>query len=421
MINKQQKSYELFEEALKIIPGGSPQSRHPNTFIPGYYPLFISHGKGSQIVDVDGNSYIDWLCSYGPIILGHAYERVDSVVMDRIRKGFCFDMNQEVSNELAKKLIEIIPCAEKVRFLKTGSCATSAAIRIARIASGKNKILRCGFHGWHDWAYGGVGVPEGVTSDIHSFIYNNIKSFDQAIQKYRGDIAAVIMMPMETEEPAGGFLNKIREITTNENIVLVFDEIRSGFRLARGGAQEYYQVIPDMATFSKAIANGYPLACVVGKSDIMEAASKSFISATFIPNSLEMVAALQTLKILEEENAVDHFFTIGGKLQDGFREIIYQQGLEGEVKVTGVPVMPYIEFCGNHEVNRLRLKNRFYVEAINRGIFLHPNHHWFTCLSHSLKDVECTISACSESMKIAKDKINVDDEIAQLKLEAPWG
>lgn len=420
-MKKQQKSYALFNEALKLIPGGAPQSRHPNTFIPGYYPLYISHGSGSYIVDIDGNTYIDWLCSYGPIILGHANKRVDTAVMEQIRRGFCFNMNQVISNELAKKLIEIIPCAEMVRFLKTGSCATSAAIRIARIATGKDKILRCGFHGWHDWAYGGAGVPKGVTADIHSFSYNDIESFHEAVQRYRGDIAAVIMMPLETEEPADGFLQKIREITASERIILIFDEIRSGFRLARGGAQEYYQVIPDMATFSKAIANGYPLACVVGKSDIMESASKSFISATFIPNSLEMVAALQTLEILEEENAVDHFFTVGKLLQDGFREIIARQGLEDEVKVTGVPVMPYIEFFGNNEVRRSRLKNRFYVESITRGIFLHPNHHWFTCLSHSLHDVECTISVCGESMKVAKDKIHVDDEVAQLKLEAPWG
>jgi glutamate-1-semialdehyde 2,1-aminomutase len=209
-------------------------------------------------------------------------------------------------------------------------------------------------------------------------------------------------------------------MTKNEGIVFILDEIRSGFRMAMGGAQEYYKVTPDMATFSKAIANGYPLACVVGKKEIMSAATQSFISATFIPNSLEMRAALETITILAEENAVDHFFRIGAAFQKGSSQLIEGLTLEGSVQVTGVPVMPYIDFCDPDTQRKNRLKNRFYVETTKRGIFLHPNHHWFTCLSHSNQDVDETLSVCRDAMKIAKDKLNTDDEIARLELDAPW-
>jgi glutamate-1-semialdehyde aminotransferase len=418
--DKLKKSYALFQEAEKIIPGGAPQSRHPNTFIPGYYPLYIASGKGSKIVDADGNSYIDWLCSYGPIVLGHAYDRVDETVIRRIRGGFCFNMSQEIGNRLARTLARIIPCAEMVRFVKTGSCATSAAIRIARIFTGKDKVLRCGFHGWHDWAYGGKGVPAGITADIVPFAYNDMQSFEDAVKTHRGRIAAVIMMPLETTEPRKGFLESIRKITAEEGIVLIFDEIRSGFRLALGGAQEHYRVTPDMATFSKAIANGYPLACVVGKKDVMSAATQSFISATFFPNSLEMAAALETIAILEEQNAIGHFYKIGTCLQDGLRAIISELDLEQSVKVIGVPVLPFLEFHDPDKRRRNRLKNRFYVETTRGGIFLHPNHHWFTCLSHSAEDANETLSVCRKSMKTAKDMLGVDDAVARLDLQAPW-
>jgi len=421
MMNPRYKiSQELFKEAEEIIPGGAPQSRHPNTFLPGYFPLYFVKGKGSKLLDVDGHFYIDWLLSYGPIVLGHANERVDNAVIERIKEGFCFNLNTEINNRLAKKIIDTIPCAEMVRFLKTGSCATSAAIRIARLATEKNKILRCGFHGWHDWAIGGQGVPTGATEDIQAFTYNDYDSLEKLIKKYQGQIAAVIMMPVEIEPPKKGFLEEVRKLTAENEIVLIFDEVRSGFRLARGGAQEYYNVIPDMATFSKAIANGYAISCVVGKKSVMEAANKSFISATFFPSALEMVAAFETLSTLEENNAVAHFFKIGNALQNGLRTIINEFDLSQDVKVTGLPVMPYLEFKSESEERKTRLKNRFYAEVLARGIFLHPNHHWFTCLSHTESDVNETLNVCREAMKIAKDKINVEDDIARIKIETKW-
>jgi glutamate-1-semialdehyde aminotransferase len=413
-------SNELFREAEEIIPGGAPQSRHPNTFLPGYFPLYFVRGKGSKLWDVDGHSYIDWLLSYGPIVIGHANDRIDNAVIERIREGFCFDLNSEINNRLAKKIISAIPCAEMVRFLKTGSCATAAAVRIARLATEKYKILRCGFHGWHDWSIGGKGVPPGATEDVHAFSYNDIDSLEKLIKKYRGKVAAVIMMPVEVIPPQKGFLEDVRKITAENEIVLIFDEVRSGFRLAHGGAQEYYKVIPDMATFSKAMANGYAISCVVGKRNVMQAASKSFISATFFPNAMEMVASYETLSILEEENAVAHFFRIGNAFQKGLQSIVDKLDFNQDVKVTGLPVMPYLEFVSGNEERKTRLKNRFYAEALAKGIFLHPNHHWFTCLSHTEDDVNETLNVCADAMKTAKDKMNVDDDISRIKIANKW-
>ncbi len=404
------KSEQLFKEAQKVIPGGVTSARHPSKFVPGKYPIFMNRGKGSHVWDVDGNEYIDWIVSFGPMVLGHCNPQVDDAVRKNLEQGFCFTMVHPVQNELAKELIQIIPCAEMVKFLTGGSDATSAAIRIARVYTGKDKVIRWGYHGWHDWCYGGagtdrdsvVGVPDGIKKDILTFTYNDLGSLEKAFKKNKDEVACVIMQPYEAskELPKKGFLEGVKQVTHENGAVLIYDEIRSGFRMAMGGAQEYFGVIPDLTTVSKAMANGYPISAVVGKREVMQEAAKTRLSATFFVNSFPMVAALATINELKKRNGIQYMWTSGKRLMQGLTEIVEEEGVKAEV--IGVPPLPMLKFTDKNESMREKIKKAFYTETTKRGILFHPNHCWFLSLAHTEEDINKTLEASRESMKIAK-------------------
>jgi len=403
------ESERLFKESLKIIPGGVNDARRPYKFIPGHYPIFTEYGRGSHVWDVDGNEYIDWCCSFGPTILGHCNPAVDKAVKQRLDKGFCFMMTPPIQIDLAKKLIEIIPCAEMAKFMINGSDGTSAAIRIARSYTGKDKVIRWGYHGWHDWCYGGagtdrksVGVPENLKKDILSFTYNDLDSLEKVFKENKGEVACVIMQAFDAsiEMPKKGFLEGVKEITHKNEAVLIFDEIRTGFRASLGGAQEYLNVIPDMAVFSKAMGNGYPIATVVGSRKVMETAANTRLSATFFGNAFHMVAALSTIKELQEKNAIDHMWRLGKKLVSGFKEIINEIGINAVMD--GIPPLPMIKFTDKNADRNEEVKRRFFTEAVKRGVLFHPRMHWFLSLAITEEDVYKTLEVVRESMKIAK-------------------
>ena len=397
------KSEALFNEAKQIIPGGVTNARHPTKFYPGHYPIFMERGRACHVWDVDNNEYIDWILSFGPIILGHAHPRVEKTVRVSLEKGFCFTMVHPIQNRLAQLLIDVVPCAEMVKFLVGGSDVTSAAIRIARIHTGRDKVVRWGYHGWHDWCYGGAGtdrafygVPEGITRDILTFTYNDLDSLESVFKKHEGKIACVIMQPFEAskELPREGFLEGVKRITHDNGAVLIFDEIRTGFRMALGGAQEYFGVIPDMATVSKAIANGYPISAVVGRREIMQVAETTRLSSTFLVNTFPMAAAIETISILQEDKGAATMWSMGKRLMDGLKKITDEMGIDAQV--IGVPPLPYILF--KNEI----LKKQFYIETTKRGVLLHPNHCWFLSLGHTEEDLEKTLDVSRESLKVAK-------------------
>ena len=314
------KSQELFKEALGLVPGGVLGARKPGDFIEGEYPIFLETGKGCRLTDVDGNEFVDFLCGYGPIIIGYREEEVDDAVCKQIKdKGFCFTLTQSFQNALAKKLTELVPSSEMSIFLKTGSDATTASIRIARAYTNKVKVMRCGYHGWHDWCVEMKGgIPAKFYEDVFEFPYNRLDQLEKLMETHGDQTAAIIMTPFghpnhqEMQEPASGFLQGARDLADKYGAVLVFDEIRTAFRLRMGGAQELYGVTPDLTVLGKAIANGYPISVVTGKKDVMMmAADKLFISSTFFPNSEGFVAALKTIEILERMQEPDPGFLQG--------------------------------------------------------------------------------------------------------------
>ena len=405
------KSLELYEEAITLIPGGVLGARKPTDFIKGEYPIFLESGKGCRLKDVDGNEFIDFLCGYGPIILGYREEEVDEAVYHQIRdKGFCFTLTQKYQNLLAKKLIELVPSSEMSIFLKTGSDATTAAIRIARAHTNKLKVMRCGYHGWHDWCVEMKGgIPSKFWEDVFEFRYNHLDHLEELMAAHGDDTAAIIMTPFghpnhqRMQTPSPGFLEGVREIADTYGAVLIYDEIRTGFRLSMGGAQKLYGVTPDLTVLGKAMANGYPLSVVTGKKDIMmEAESKLFISSTFFPNSEAFVAALKTIEILERENVLEKIWDKGNTMMKKIQGLIdtYDVGAQ----LTGVAPMFYITFK-KEETGAYKAKRKdFYTQLIRKGFFFTPFHHAYISHRHTTQDLELTLAAMDETFAFIKDK-----------------
>jgi glutamate-1-semialdehyde aminotransferase len=405
------KSLELFKEACGLVPGGVLGARKPSDFIEGEYPIFLETGKGCRLTDVDGNVFIDFLCGYGPIILGYREEEVDDAVCKQIKdKGFCFTLTQRYQNTLAKKLTELVPCSELSIFLKTGSDATTASIRIARAHTGKLKVMRCGYHGWHDWCVEMKGgIPKKFYEDVFEFQYNRLDQLEELMAAHGKETAAIIMTPFghpnheEMQEPKPGFLEGVRDLADQYGAVLVFDEIRTAFRLRMGGAQELYSVTPDLTVLGKAIANGYPISVVTGKRDIMSGTgSKLFISSTFFPNSEGFVAALKTIEILQRDKVLENIWEKGERFIGKIRALVdkYDVG----ARLTGVAPMFYITFDKDESGAYKDKRKAFYAQLIRKGFFFTPYHHAYLSFRHTEEDLKLTLKAIEESLAYVKEK-----------------
>jgi glutamate-1-semialdehyde aminotransferase len=403
------KSLELFDQACSLVPGGVLGARKPTDFIKGEYPVFLESGKGCRLTDVDGNEFMDFLCGYGPIILGYREEEVDRAVYDQVSsKGFCFTLTQQFQNRLAKKIHELVPSAEMSIFLKTGSDATTASIRIARAHTGKIKVMRCGYHGWHDWCVEMKGgIPSKFFEDVFEFQYNRLDQLEQLMAEHGSDTAAIIMTPFghpnhqEMQAPAPGFLEGAREIAHRYGAVLIYDEIRTGFRVSMGGAQKYYGVTPDISVLGKAIANGYPISVVTGKKEIMMAAShKLFISSTFFPNSDAFVAALKTIEILERDRVLEDIWQKGQAFMAKIQKAIDTHDVGA--RLTGIPPMFYITFDKDSDGTYKAKRTDFYTQLIRKGFFFTPFHHAYISFRHTPSDLDLALTAIDDSLAFLK-------------------
>jgi len=404
-----EKSLAMFEEAKKISPGGVMGIRRPYNFVEGEYPIYLSKGYGGHIVDVDGNDYIDMLCAYGPIILGYHEPEINDAVKEQMEKGFCFSLVQPVQNELLKRLINLIPSAEMGLLVKTGSDATGVAVRVARGYTGKDKILRCGYHGWMDWC---VEVPGGVPKQIRDltleFPYGDLDALEKLLKENQGETACIIITPVghplgkPVSAPPKGYLEGVRSLADQYGVVLIFDEIRSGFRVSMGGAQERYGVTPDLTTIGKAMANGYAISACVGRADIMKVAEQDvFISSTFFPNSLEMVAAMKCLDILERDKVIDVVWRRGEDFLARLRSITEQSGVPATV--SGIPPMPFLTFDKADDDYKKR-RVRFYTETIRRGLFIQPYHHWYISYRHTAEDLDNALQYIEEALQVVAEE-----------------
>ncbi len=381
------RSDALYERAQLLIPGGIPGIRAPENFVPGAYPKLLAGGRGGHVTDADGNDYVDLLLGYGPIVVGHGEREIDEAAAERARSGFCLNLPGEEMIHLAERLVMLVPSAEQALFFKTGSDATSAAVRIARAHTGRSLVLRCGYHGWHDWCLAGdPGVPAAATAQVQPFDYNDLAGLEAQLAARPEQVAAIVLTPVghdfdaQIEPPADGFLAGARRLADEHGAVLVFDEVRTGFRVDLGGAQALYGVTPDLTALGKAMANGYAVTALVGRAEVMESARDTFISSTYFPNSLEMAAALRTLDLLEREDVLGALQAAGTRLRAELEEVAARRSLP--VTLSPYPTMPFLHFGAEAE-----LRDRFYGRLAEAGVFAHPRHHGFLCWRHDEADL----------------------------------
>ena len=398
------RSEKMFARAQEIVAGGTTQGKAPNTLIPGEYPIYVARGQGATLWDVDGNRFLDWILAYGIIVLGYCDPDVDAAAIGEIRDGFAFPLTRPVQNELAELLVDVIPCAEMVHFFKTGSDTTTAAVRLARIVTGREKIVRWGYNGWHDWCcIREAGIPRQVRENVLTFRYNDLDSLEDVLKRHHDEVACVIMMPLEIEAPQPGFLAGVKELAHRYGALFILDEMRSGFHLALGGAQEYYGVTPDLATFSKAMSNGYAMSALAGRRDLMQALSQTYVSSTFFTNSIPMAAAVATINKLRREQVIPHLWRIGKGLMEGLDRLARDLGVEAQA--VGIPPTPFLVFTYSASEIRETAKHVFFRETTRRGLLLHPSHHWFVCAAHTEQDLAHTLEICETAFRMVKEEL----------------
>jgi len=411
-------SHGLKARAELLIPSGTQTlSKGPTQFVQGVAPVFLTRGSGSHVWDVDGNEYIDYPMGLGPVILGHNYPAVTEVVVEQAKAGVTFSLPHPLEVEVAEVLTEIIPCAEMVRFAKNGSDATSGAVRLARAYTGRDIIACCGYHGWQDWYIGTTtrnrGVPKAVQSLTIPFEYNNIDSLQRIFANHPGQVAAVIMEPVGVVEPQQGFLEHIRELTTGEGALLIFDEIITGFRLALGGAQEFFGLTPDLACFGKGMGNGYPIAAVAGRREIMKLFDEVFFSFTFGGEVVSLAAACATIKEIRTKNVISHLWEQGQKLRDGYNVMSKEFGVHGSTACVGYPPRTIVTFKDGSGTEALILKSLFQQECLKRGILFSGNHN--VCFSHNNHDIDRTLRVYRTAMEILAEAIEKGDALGRLE------
>ena len=396
------KSQEWFVRSRKSIPGSSQTfSKGPTQFVQGVAPIFLQRGKGSRCWDVDGNEYIDYIQGLLPNILGYAHDEVNQAAITQISEGHSFSLPHPLEVQLAERLKQLIPCAEMVRFGKNGSDVTSGAIRAARAFTGRERVACCGYHGWQDWYIGSTtrnaGVPAAVCALTQSFRYNDLSSLEQLLASHPGEFAAVIMEPTNFEKPAPGFLEGVKKLAHKHGALLIFDEICTGFRFGLGGAQKLFGVVPDLAAFGKAMGNGFPISCVLGRSDVMAIFTEIFYSFTFAGEVASMAAALKVLDILEHTDTLARIEANGVTLQDAVNVMSAEAGLKDRVSCIGWPAWTLIQFTRPDGSDDSVLKDLFQQEAIKRGILIHTTHN--VSGAHDNADIQQTLESYAEILK----------------------
>jgi len=406
-MNNMTKSEILYERAIKVTPWGTQtNAKRPVLEYKGAMPFYIERGKGCRLWDVDGREYIDYRCSLGPTILGYCYDEVDEAVRKQMEKGVLFSMASPIEIELAELIHEMVPGAEMVKFMKTGEDANSCCVRLARAFTGKDMIISCGYHGYPDWFMTHIyGVPAFMSDYVKKLDYGNFEQAEEIISKYADKTACVITVPYDLDDNlSADYLKHLRKLTEEYKIPLIFDEVITGFRLAKGGAQEYYGVIPDLAAFAKAIANGYPLSAFAGKKEYMELLNtKTLITTTYAGETLSIAAAIATLRIMKREDVHGHIFRMGKKLKEGYTAICKNLRIEGYG--AGLEPLSYINFIYNDPEINNKLNFHLMHELYKNGIF--ANVRSMISYSHQEKDIDITLEKTEIALKRAKEIVGV--------------
>jgi len=412
------RSSEWLKRALAVIPSATQTfSKGRRAYVEGVGPAFVARARGSHVWDVDGHEYIDYPMGLGAVTLGHAYPAVNEAVTRQLAEGVSFSVAHPLEVALAETLTEILPGADMVRFGKNGSDATSGAVRAARALTGRDVIACCGYHGWQDWYIAtttrAAGIPKAVRELTVPFAYNDLASLERVFADHRGRVAAVIMEPVGVVPPAPGFLQAVRDLAHREGALLIFDEIVTGFRLALGGAQEMFGVIPDLSCFGKGMGNGFPIAAVVGRRDLMEVFDQLFFSFTFGGEAASLAAALATVREMCDKPVIPHLWRQGERLRDGFNALARAAGLGRHAECVGYPPRTVITFADPAGGDPAVLKTLFLQEAIKRGILLGGGMN--VSFSHDDDDVTRTLAAYEAALAEVAAAVKAGDASRRLQ------
>lgn len=397
-------SQKWLARAECVIPGAHHLSGRVLT-IPQRSPMYIERGRGCRIADVDGHEYIDFLMAFGAFLLGYADPEVDAAAWEELKQGSLLSMNRPQHVLFAEALIERFATADMAVLLKTGSEATTAALRIARRATGRRRVARAGYHGWHDWCLPlDRSVPAGLDAQILEFDSNAPHSLEALFSAYPGEIAAVILAPEMVLRPTREAFQAIQDITHRYGALFVLDEVKTAFRTAPGSVQARFGLKPDLTTVSKGLSNGWPVAAVVGRRDVMNSAAGMHLSGTYHGDTAAMAAGLATLRIVEERRIADYVWALGQRLIDGLNAIVRDLDMPALSYGEPFPPMPFLKFNHPHPKTNDALQTTFYEAMLERGVLLHPRHMWFISYAHQAADIDTTLEHARSAMRIACEK-----------------
>lgn len=414
-------STKLLERAKAVTPlGTQTRSKASTSHVEGAAPAFAVSGRGCRFTDPDGHEFIDYSMALGAVGLGYCHPEIDEAVREQVGRGASFSLATSLEADVADSLCEIVPCAKRVRFVKTGSEATEAAMRIARITTGRDVVLSVGYHGWHSIhdAAKAVhpGVPHRITETIIDVPYNDLHALSLAFEAVNGNVAGVLIEPVLHDAPTPGYLEGVRMMADRYGTVLIFDEVVTGFRWALGGAQEYFKVVPDLACFGKAMGNGYPIAAVVGRADLMDVGAP-YVSGTFGGEAVSLAAAKATITVYRRDRVIDHLWSTGRRLQAGLNDAaaIWSAGMP--LSCVGYPIKPVIRCVParpsitgweSPTLEQQRTLVSIFLQACaDNGVFFHSTSNNVS-FAHTEQDIDTTLVAASAAFGTCLEAISED-------------
>ena len=415
-------SNKLKDRAKKVSPHITQTfSRAPSSFVEGVYPVFAQSAKGSHFTDVDGNNFLDYLLGLGPITLGYNYDVVNNAIIEQIKDGILFSLPHKVELELSELMCDTIPNSDMVKFEKSGSNAVTGAVRAARAITKRNKIAYCGSGGvWHDWYAASISRNDGVPSFnmdlIKIFDYNDLDGLEQIFEDNKNEIAAIVLEPTVYEKPENDFLQKVRKLANENDTILIFDEVVTGFRFDLGGGQNYFNVKADLVCFGKGMGNGLPIAAITGSNEYMKIFDQLWVSTTNGSENLSLAGTIAVINEMKNKNTLSKCWEVGTKLFEGWNKITESYNID--VKMIGYPIrmtMKCLDTKGNESIS---LKALILQEMVQKGIFMSQGPT-FLSYSHSVNDIDYTLSALSEICNKIKNNVQNDDYLEFLEGNLP--